>query len=320
MPKCLAEIFDVRYGHSLELNALEQTTQANGVAFVSRKSSRNGIAAYVDPIDGVEPAHAGEITCALGGAVLATYVQEADFYCGRDVAILRPRIPLTKQQILFYCHCIKTNRYRYSYGRQANKTLNKLIIPSVDEIPEWVASIDLDQISDAKNPVNTKPISEIATKAWSVFRYDALFDIKKGQRLTKNDMSDGDTPFIGAIDSNNGYRQFVNAIPNHKAGTITVSYNGSVGEAFYQSAPFWASDDVNVLYPKFAINPYIGLFFCAIIRKEKFRYSYGRKWNLERMKESNIRLPTLASGELDFTFMEEYIKSLPYSNSIQEVS
>ena len=312
------DIFDVRYGHSLELNVLEHSSPANGVAFVSRQMGRNGISAYVTPIDDVEPAPAGDISCALGGnGVLTTYVQEADFYCGRDVAILRPKIPLTKQQILFYCLCIKANRYRYSYGRQANKTLAKLTVPSIDEIPDWVASVDLDQVKDAKNAVNAIKTPEITAAAWTEFRYDTLFDIKKGQRLTKNEMADGNTPFIGAIDSNNGYRQHISAPANHPGGTITVNYNGNgVAEAFYQSAPFRASDDVNILYPKFEMNAYVALFICALIRREKYRFNYGRKWHLGRMKEAVMRLPVTTDGEPDWAFVEAYIKSLPYSKSI----
>ena len=47
----------------------------------------------------------------------------------------------------------------------------------------------------------------------------------------------------------------------------------------------------------------------TLIRLEKFRFNYGRKWGLERMKESVIKLPT-QNGKPDFEFMESYIKSL----------
>lgn len=130
-------------------------------------------------------------------------------------------------------------------------------------------------------------------------------------------MQEGDTPFIGAIDSNNGYRQYVDVAANHQGNTITVNYNGNgVAEAFYQTEPFWASDDVNVLYPKFELTPYIAMFLCAIIRQEKFRYNYGRKWHLNRMNETVMRLPVTAENEPDWKFMDRYIKSLPYSKSI----
>ena len=316
MPCPVSEIFDVRYGHSLELNRLEQSNRENGVAFVSRQMGQNGISSYVAPIVELIPAPAGDISCALGGnGVLTTYVQEADFYCGRDVAILRPKVPMTKQQTLFYCLCIKSNRYRYSYGRQANRTLQKLLVPTIDEIPSWVDATDLNQIDGANAACSNAQAPELKPCKWSKFRYDALFIIKKGRRLTKNQMTEGSTPFIGAIDDNNGHRQYVAAKPNHEGNTITVNYNGSVAEAFYQSGHFWASDDVNVLYPRFDLNPYIAMFLCALIRQEKFRFNYGRKWHLDRMNEAIIRLPVVSKGEPDWTFMEGYIKSLPYSKS-----
>jgi hypothetical protein len=278
----------------------------------------NGISAYVSPIDGLEPAPAGDISCALGGnGVLTTYIQERDFYCGRDVAILRPKIAMTKQQLIFYCLCIKANRYRFGFGRQANKTLTKLRIPSVFEIPNWVGATDLNQVDGANEALSEVEAPKIAPATWRGFRLDALFDIKKGRRLTKNQMKEGDTPFIGAIDSNNGYRQYVSASPDHAANTITVNYNGNgVAEAFYQSEPYYASDDVNVLYPKFALTPYVAMFLCTLIRQEKFRYNYGRKWHLERMNETELRLPVTSADEPDWSFMEGYIKSLPYSKSI----
>jgi restriction endonuclease S subunit len=318
MPTAVSDIFDVRYGHSLELNALRLVSSKEGVAFVSRQKGNNGISAYVAPIEDLAPAPAGDISCALGGnGVLTTYIQEADFYCGRDVAILRPKKELTKQEIIFLCLCIKSNRFRYSYGRQANKTLPNLLIPSIDEIPIWVNDIDLDQLKGASGALKPSQVLHIEPHTWKEFRYDDLFDIKKGNRLTKSDMTEGQTPFIGAIDSNNGHRQYINAEPNHPSRTITVAYNGNgVAEAFYQTIPFRASDDVNVLYPKFDINEYTALFICTLIRQEKFRFNYGRKWHLGRMKEAVIRLPTTSTGEPDWAFIEAYIKSLPYSKSI----
>ena len=99
---------------------------------------------------------------------------------------------------------------------------------------------------------------------------------------------------------------------------ITVNYNGNgVAEAFYQSEPFRASDDVNVLYPKFDLDPQLALFLCTLIRAEKYRFSYGRKWALDRMIDSTVRLPVRSNGEPDWTSMRDYIKSLPYSKNVQ---
>jgi hypothetical protein len=135
----VSDIFDVRYGHSLELNRLIQTKPGQGIAFVSRQMGENGISAYVEPIQGLDPAPAGELSCALGGnGVLTTHLQEQPFYVGRDVALLKPRADLSKAQALYYCLCIKANRFRYNYGRQANRTLRDLEVPDLDRLPPWV--------------------------------------------------------------------------------------------------------------------------------------------------------------------------------------
>ena len=176
---------------------------------------------------------------------------------------------------------------------------------------------DLNQIDGANAAQSATKTPQITSTDWRGFRYDALFEIKKGHRLTKSHMKEGGTPFIGAIDSNNGHRQYVSVSPDHPGNTITVNYNGNgVAEAFYQYVPFFASDDVNVLYPRFVLNPYIAMFLCVIIRQEKFRFSYGRKWHLERMNEAIMRLPVTSANKPDWKFMERYIKSLPYSKSI----
>lgn len=125
---------------------------------------------------------------------------------------------------------------------------------------------------------------------WKEFKLHKLFTIKKGKRLTSYDQIDGNNNYIGAIDSNNGVSNHIGQKPLHKGNTISLSYNGSVGEAFYQYEPYWATDDVNALYPNFeAFNPYIGFFICTVLRKEKFKYSYGRKWTLYLMNH-NFRI------------------------------
>ena len=113
---------------------------------------------------------------------------------------------------------------------------------------------------------------------WRPFFLGDIFDIKKGKRLTSEDQEDGVYNYIGAIDSNNGVANHIAQKPIHDGNTISFSYNGSVGEAFYQNKPYWATDDVNALYCRYeGFNCYIGFFIVSILRKEKYKFSYGRK-------------------------------------------
>ena len=52
----------------------------------------------------------------------------------------------------------------------------------------------------------------------------------------------------------------------------------------------------------------------TLINQERFRYTYGRKCNQEKISNTLIRLPVDENGEPDWKFMENYVKSLPYSD------
>lgn len=142
----LSELFHVVYGHNLELNSLKRCE--DGINFISRTSENNGVSARVKPIEDLPPTEAGVLTVAGGGSVLETFLQTEPFYSGRDLYYLRPKVEMSLEQKLFYSICIRENKYRYNYGRQANKTLRNLEIPDITEIPNWVDGVYGDIISD----------------------------------------------------------------------------------------------------------------------------------------------------------------------------
>lgn len=319
MPK-VKDLFHLDYGHSLELNRLEQDTGPDAVNFVGRAARNNGVTAHVKPIPGIVPASAGTISVALGGQGGAgvAFLQPMPYFCGRDVMVLTPKKPMSDQEKLWWVMCITANRFRFGFGRQANRTLKDLNLPTPKETPSWVHTANPDAYQGVRAPASVHPAGTLTMSNWKAFTLQDLFTIRKGQRLTKANMLPGTIPYIGASDSSNGVTAYIGQDPIHKGGTISVTYDGSIAEAFYQPAPFWASDAVNVLYPKgFTLTPATALFICTIIRIEKYRFNYGRKWHLERMREAVIRLPVTEAGMPDWSFMEQYIKTLPYSSQLQ---
>jgi hypothetical protein len=131
-------LFEVIYGTNLELVALQKETIGHGVNFVSRTSKNNGVSAKVKSVEGVKPIQGPVLSVAGGGSVLETFLQVDPFYSGRDLFYLKPRVKMTEEELLFYCACMRANMFRYSYGRQANKTLKELAIPDLAAIPSYV--------------------------------------------------------------------------------------------------------------------------------------------------------------------------------------
>jgi len=270
------------------------------------------------------------ITVSNNGSVGYAFYQKDDFTCSHDInPLYLLNRDLTPEIAMFLITVIECDRYRWGYGRkwrpmrmpssQISLPVNLNGKPDFDFMQEYIEKLWKEDVSD--RPVS-KETMVFNTSDWKPFRYDFVFDVKKGKRLTKEDMNEGNTPYIGAIDRNNGVRQYIDSIPIHSGGAITVNYNGSVGKAFYQEKPFWASDDVNVLYPnikncpEFRMNAYVALFIIPLIEKEQYRYSYGRKWKKDRMEQSIIHLPVKSDGTPDFEYMGQFIKSLPYSSAI----
>jgi hypothetical protein len=311
----VSELFEMQYGNGFVLSNLEKTiNQKNAINFVSRTAKNNGVSDIVNLIDQVEPFNAGLITVALGGSVLETFVQPKNFYTGYHIMVLTPKTKMSLQEKLYYAICIRANKYRYNYGRQANRTLKDIELP--DDVPSWVYSFNKFDFKNFDDAFFNDNIS-LNTSNWKEFKYEDLFDIKKGKRLTKSEMKKGTTPYIGAVSKNNGITDWISQKPIHHGNTITVAYDGSIGEAFYQENPFWCSDAVNVLYPKFELNPYIAFFLITLIRREKYRFNYGLKWKLSRMNESIINLPVDENNTPDWEWIEYYVKTLKYSANLE---
>lgn len=279
----------------------------NTIRFISRTEMNNGCDCYVlnNDLSGIEEGNA----IAIGDTTATCFYQGEDFVCGDHMVICRADW-INLHTALFIISILKQEKYKYSYGRAFKMELisnTMLKLPATtDNTPDW------GYMEQYIKSLNHKPLvtanqggyrsHTLGVETWKDFCLGDYFDIKKGKRLTSDDQTEGSTPYIGAIDSNNGIANYIGQDAIHDGNTISLSYNGSVGEAFYQPKPFWATDDVNVLYFReengAEFNKYIALFVCAVLRQEKYRYSYDRKWVLDSMKSTVIKLPE-KSGKPD---------------------
>ncbi|WP_274436698.1 restriction endonuclease subunit S [Alicyclobacillus sp. ALC3] len=289
MTKKLSELFDVRYGNSLELNRLRRTGP-EGIPFISRKMHDNGIAAYVELIDGIEPNPAGELTCAMSGnGVLSTFIQNRPYYTAFHVACLRPRVKLDTQELLYYCVCIRANRYRYSYGRQANRSLREILLPSPEDIPKWVTHAPIghdERLIDSLLKLSSVSAAEGRTDTVGEQRVAVgeLFDVIYGTNLEliRLERDQNGINFVSRTAKNNGVSARVKLISDvepNPAKVLSVAGGGSVLETFLQLEPFYSGRDLFYLKPKVELNEEELLFYSAVIRANRFRFNYGRQAN-----------------------------------------
>lgn len=339
----ISDLFNVKYGVNLELSACEEVSAntPDSINFVARTAENNGVSARVKLIEGIAPQKAGLISVAGGGSVLSTFLQYEPFYSGRDLYVLESKVEITNEAKLFITTVIEQNKYKYSYGRQANKTLPDILLklpanckgePDYNFMDRYIKSLYYKPLTTA----NKKDVSlSFDVNEWKDFVLETLFDIKRGESLYITDSEKGDVPYASASAENNGISTHLNIKPNRLGNCLSINYDGSVGDSYYHKEPFFASEKIVTATLKGrTLTPCIALFIATIIMKEKYRFSYGRKWTVESsLKKSVIKLPVLHNADgtpytddiqqyskegyvPDWEFMENYIKSLPYGDRI----
>lgn len=279
-----------------------------------------GITGYYD----VPSLEKNRITVSLNGVGSGYFAyHDYEFAANSDCGILIEKYQLNKYSAMFLCAILNKIGTNYGYEEKVTKPklFEEVILLPATQTGEPDFQYMEDYIKDIEEIQNCNlqiikslippPNENVNTVSWGMFQLSKLFDVKKGTRLTKANMIDGNINFIGASAINNGVTAKIsNNTHIHPANTITVSYNGSVGATFYQAEYFWASDDVNVLYPKFEMNQQIAFFIIPIIKQLGKQYAFIDKWKKEDMEKTFIPLPMTLSGEPDFQYMEQTITAL----------
>ncbi len=294
----------------------ELAKEKGGIAFLSRGSKNNAVTSYVERIPNKEPITPNKITVALSGSVLECFYHNYEFYTPYHLLTLDSKEKMELREIFYYISFIKKYKNQYSFGRQANRTIQDILVPEKHEIPSWVYEIEIPDYSDVVEPKENKMVELPSSDKWKEFLFPEVFEMTRGRggKATDANNNQGNNFYIGASAENNGITQYTSLETTEKGNAITVANNGSVGASFYQKNDFLASSDITVITLKNKeLNPFIALFLTTLIKQIGESFDYGRKWGITRMKESKISLPVDSNGNPDWQLMEDYIKSLPYS-------
>lgn len=313
----LQEIFNVKYGVNLELNKLKHSKV--GINFVSRTFKNNGVSAIVEQLENIKPIPAGTLTVAGGGSVLETFLQPKPYYSGRDLYYLTAKTELSNAEKLFYCACIRANKYKYSYGRQANRTLKNLLVPSLEELPSWINEVDLSHFDGAEKSKIQKAISPPVIDKTTKLK--DLFEVKNGIAATglniiANRFS-GCIAYIRPASTNirviRGFleRSVMDKKQIYPTGSLFVSTNGegSHSYSYVSIEDFVPNSDVSVLVPKKEMSLELKLYYAKCIASNRYLFSYGRKPKGKRLAGLLLPKPTPAETKE----IEEFMKSLNYS-------
>lgn len=258
-------------------------------------------------------------------------VQTHDFYVGTRVKALVAKFEAKIETLLYICVLINKEQYRFSYGRNCCDRISefKIKLPITPEgTPDWKYMEDF--VKDQIIPQLPKKAQrvwlqkyditpqqdmkmQLHTDEWKWFLLKDLFQLKRGKRLTEYDREKGDIPFVTAGIGNNGVSEYISNEVELYKNAITIDMFGC---AFYRNYTFACDDNILVLTND-KLNYSSGLFIASIIDRDKYKFAYGRQYRQKSFNKHKIKLPVTPSGEPDWQFMEDYIKSLPFSRNIE---
>jgi hypothetical protein len=223
------------------------------------------------------------------------------------------------------CSCLYV-----AFGRELNKHISKdftIRLPSKKNEIDWEKIENLSKGMLNRIRILTSNVSNSFSdiSKWKKFKVAELFYVNKKGKLprgkvhSKDELVEGNDYFyVGAKKRNNGimYRCGYCKEQISRGNCIIFICNGqgSVGFTNYMDVDFMASGDVALGYNK-NLNKYNALFLVTILDRERFKYSFGRKWG-KYLANTEIPLPAINDIEPDWEYMEKYIKGLPYGDVI----
>ena len=126
----------MNYGNGLAEKSLKKSK--DGINFIARKSTNNAVSSQVEVVKDENIYKKNQLTFSAGGSVGSTFLQPKDFYTAYHIFVLQPKKDMSIEELLYYATCLEKNKFKFNYGRQANRSLPKLKIPDYDSIPEWI--------------------------------------------------------------------------------------------------------------------------------------------------------------------------------------
>ena len=305
------------------------------IPYITTTSENNGIECYVD----YPPQYDGDvITVSKDGGNGDAFLQKLPFCGNEKVMVLTPKRNLSDLELFYYVSVIKYNKFIFGYGRKCSVArLGEIYIPSPNEIPSFVYEFSIRPITTS----NKKQTITLDVATWKEFELGRLVSkVYKAKSYNKDDLTETEDKnnainYITRTGENNGCELMVlmkDVDVSYIEEPNAITIGDTTATCFYQAERFIAGDHMVVVRAEW-LNEKVATFILTILKKEQYKYSYGRAFLMDRIKSTTLKLPIVLNDDgtpyvdethkfsddgyvPDWTFMENYIKSLPYGDRI----
>ena len=151
---------------------------------------------------------------------------------------------------------------------------------------------------------------------WGEYRLGDLFEVLSyKKRFDANKVTlvgNGGHPYIVRQGSDNGQKGFIDEDKSCLNDGNTISFGQDTATMFYQEKPYFTGDKIKILKPKLErFGKDNAQFFLATMRRSFSNFGWGTSsFSIEVIENQTITLPVTDNNEIDFDFMESFIREL----------
>ena len=307
----ITNLFEIENGKSKGFENYED----GNIAFVTNGDYENAILGYVNPLKNDRVFKKQSICLS---SFCEASVPEIPFLPrgngGSGLVVLVPKEDMTEEELYFYASQLNMFKWRFSFSRML---IGRRII-NLELVKYKKLSFKIKEKLKKLLPKDKKKKVIKQNKNIKVVNVEDLCNVEKKKALPKNALNlGGKTPYITTSSFNNGVSDFTDEKPNAKGKCLTISLNGSVGEAFFQIDDFITSGDNAVLTLKGEYSPYLLFYIGVLIRTNQWRYSYYRKLTIRKLKNLSLPVP-MKNGKIDLEYVEKIVKNSYGFNEIKK--
>lgn len=340
----LDSLFDIQKVRGINKSGLTKPSENECYDYITRTSRNNGIESQTGLVKSRELNEAG--TFSLGLLQMTFFYRDKPWYAGQFVRKIVPKQRMTREQLLYFLGAFQALRPLLSgvLVRRVDETFSNAKI----ELPVTPAGqLDFEYMTARIRELETQRIRELETYLqvigldntklstsevqaltqkvqWKKFRIGDVFekaDAKfKGKQIdVQHDVSkvkseEFDLPVVSVLSNHNGVMYYGRSSEwTSVSNSIDIVQNGAkaTGCVFYQpEATSSFRDAYLVKFKGCELTPEQSLYMVGSLKAvlpKAFSRDQLATWT--RVQDAVIQLPVTSTGDIDFDYMQNYIRA-----------
>lgn len=325
-------MFDINNTTGLNTDKLVDGTEYD---YITRTSLNQGI---LKTTGFINQTHLNESrTWSLGLLQMDFFYRNKPWYAGQFVRKIIPKFDLSRGSISFLTTILNKQK----------KVLLSVLVRDVDEVfknikiklpinsdgdidfdfmESFVAELEAERVAELEAYLAAASLKDYELTAdelsalskfenynWGEFRVGDLFEIKNTFSFNKEKLTDGNEyDYVTRTSNNQGILQstgFVNARNLNEAGIWSLGLLQM--DFFYRQRQWYAGQFVRKIIPKIKLTQNSILFFTTLLNSQKNILLSVLVRDVDKtFKNLKIKLPVTANDEIDFEFMNNFIKAI----------